>query len=86
MSAVGIVRKTILLNFQPGWGAPEGRGLFAANPRVRTLRRVLISYPEIRHILPDQIRMDLGADLRLLETMARFLARQRWLVAAVEIR
>lgn len=86
MNPVGVVQKTILLSFQPGWGAPEGRGLFAEDPRVSTLRRILISYPEIRHLLPDQVRMDLGADLRLLETVARFLARQRWLVAAVEIR
>lgn len=86
MSAIGPEGRQIRLSFQPGWGAPEGKGLFGNDPRVRTLRRVLVSYPETRHLLPDRISMDPGADLRLLETVARFLERQRWLVEAVEIR
>ncbi len=86
MSATGPEGRQILLSLQPGWGAPEGKGLFGDDPRVRTLRRVLISYPEIRHILPNRISMDPGADLRFVETVARFLERQRWLVEAVEIR
>jgi len=86
VTTIGTEGKTILLSFRPGWGAPEGKGLFANDPRVRTLRRVLISYPETRHLLPNRIRMDRGADLRLVETVARFLERQRWLVETVEIR
>jgi hypothetical protein len=86
VTAAGPEGRRILLSFQPGWGAPEGKGLFGTDPRVRTLRRVLMSYPETRHILPDGISLDLGADLRLLETVARFLKRQRWLVETVEIR
>jgi hypothetical protein len=63
----------------------EGKGLLASDPRVRTLRRVLITYPQVRHILPDRISLDAGADPRTLDTVARFLARQHWLVKSVEI-
>ncbi len=59
--------------------------MLGEDPRVRTLRRVLISYPEVRHILPHRISIDPGADPRLLETVARFLERQQWLVKTVEI-
>lgn len=76
----------ILVSFQPGWGAPEGRGLLGDDRRVRTLRRVLVSYPEVRHILPNRISLEPGVDPRLLETVARFIARQEWLVRTVEIR
>jgi hypothetical protein len=61
------------------------RGLLAPDPRVRTLCRVLISYPEIRHITPDRVSFDATADARTLETVARFLERQQWLVAAVTV-
>lgn len=86
MTAIRARSRGILVSFQPGWGAPEGKGLLGDDRRVRTLRRVLISYPEVRHILPNRISMDLAADPHLLETMARFLERQRWLVRTVEVR
>lgn len=78
--------RSIALVFQPGWGAPEGKGLLGEQERIRTLRKVLVSYPEVRHILPDRISLDARAELRLLETVARFLQRQEWLVQSVEIR
>jgi hypothetical protein len=52
---------------------------------VRTLLRVLVSYPEVRYILPDRISLDAAADPRTLETMARFLERQSWLVRRVAV-
>jgi hypothetical protein len=78
--------RELRVSFQPGWGAPTGKGLLANDQRVRTLRRVLVTFPEVRHILPDRISVDVGADARLLESIAVFLKRQRWLVKAVEIR
>jgi hypothetical protein len=65
--------------------APEGQGLLTADPRVRTLRRVLVSYPDVRHILPDRISLEASADPRTLEAVARFLERQQWLVTAVAV-
>jgi len=65
------------------FATPEGQGLLTADPRARTLRRVLISYPDVRHILPDRISLDPGAEARTLETLVRFLERQRWLVMSV---
>ena len=59
---------------------PATSGLLAWDPRVRTLLRVLVSYPEVRYILPDRISLESAADPRTLETMARFLERQAWLV------
>jgi hypothetical protein len=63
----------------------EGKGLLASDPRVRTLRRVLITYPEVRHILPDRISLDAGADPRTLDMVARFLERQHWLIKSVMV-
>lgn len=65
------------------WGTPGGRGLLAPDARVRTLVRVLVSYPDVRHVLPDRVSLDAAADARVLETVARFLERQRWLVTSV---
>ena len=78
--------RSIRVIFQPGWGAPEGRGLLGEQERIRTLRKVLVSYPEVRHILPDRISLDAAAETRVLETVARFLQRQEWLVQSVEVR
>lgn len=82
----GTRTRQIRVSFQPGWGTPEGKGFLGEDARVRTLRKVLVSYPEVRHILPDRISLDTAAGPRLLETVARFLQRQAWLVKSVEIR
>lgn len=71
--------------FQPRWSAPGEKGLLGPDPRVRTLRKVLVSYPEVRHILPDRVSFEPTADPRLLETVAKFLERQQWLVRSVEV-
>ena len=81
--------RTLRLAFEPE-ADPEAsgsgrRGLFAADPRARTLLRVLLSYPEVRYIVPDRISLDVAAGPVLLETIARFLERQRWLVRRVVI-
>lgn len=78
--------RSIKVTFRPGWGAPEGKGLLGGEERIRTLLRVLVSYPEVRHILPDRISLDAAAEPHLLDTVARFLQRQEWLVQSVEIR
>ena len=81
--------RSLTIRFEPGWdpsAAPAAhRGLFAADPRVRTLLRVLASYPEVRFVLPDRISLDEAASGPLLESIARFLARQTWLVRRVDI-
>jgi hypothetical protein len=46
---------------------------------------VLVSYPDVRHILPDRISLEAGADSRTLDTVARFLERQHWLVKSVAV-
>ena len=81
--------RSLTIVFPPEWD-PAGsgtahRGLFAAEPRVRTLLKVLVSYPEVRYILPDRITLDAGASVPLLETVARFLDRQSWLIRGVSI-
>jgi hypothetical protein len=81
--------RTLRVGLQSDWEphvAGSGRqGLLSWDPRVRTLLRVLVSYPEVRHVLPDRISLDAGADPRTLETMARFLERQSWLVRRVAV-
>ena len=69
--------------FREPWTLPEGRGFLDSDPRIRTLRKVLVTYPDVRHILPDRISLESGTDPRTIETVARFLQRQQWLVSAV---
>lgn len=81
--------RTLRVGLQTEWdphtAAAGHHGLLAWDPRVRTLLRVLVSYPEVRYVLPDRISLDPGADPRTLETMARFLERQSWLVRRVAV-
>lgn len=68
---------------QPGWGPGEGLGLLASDPRARTLRKVLVTYPAVRYVLPDRISLEASTDVRTLESMVTFLQRQHWLVKSV---
>jgi hypothetical protein len=74
--------RTIRVLFQGDWG--RGQGLLSSDARVRTLRKVLVTYPDVRHILPDRISFDPAAETRTVETVARFLERQQWLVKSVD--
>ena len=58
----------------------------APDPKVRTLLKVLVSYPEVQYILPDRICLDGASDPRLLESVTRFLERQAWLLKSVVVR
>jgi hypothetical protein len=82
--------REVRLTFQPDWDpgpADPGRGgLLARDPKVRTLLKVLVSYPEVHYVLPDRIRLDATSDPRLLDTIQRFLERQSWLLRAVAVR
>ena len=75
--------------FQPAWDPGAGdagrRGFLAPDPRARTLLRVLVSYPEVRFVLPDRVGLEATADARLIETLMRFVGRQAWLVTGVTI-
>jgi hypothetical protein len=75
----------VRVRLQPEWAPPAGRGLLDVDPRIRTLCRVLVTYPGVRHILPERISFDAAVEPRLLETVAGFLQRQHWLVEGVEV-
>ena len=87
MSREGLSGRWLRAAFQPAWdpgvGDPGRRGFLAPDPRARTLLRVLVSYPEVRYVLPDCVGLGVGADARLIETLLRFLGRQSWLVTRV---
>jgi hypothetical protein len=87
--AVPAAGRNLRVGFQVEWdphtAGPGHHGLLSWDPRVRTLLRVLVSYPEVRYILPDRISLESSADPRTLETMARFLERQVWLVRRVAV-
>ena len=76
--------RTVKLAFRGEWSG-RGRGLLSSDPRVRTLRKVLVTYPDVRHIRPDRVSLDPGTDRRVLDTVARFLERQQWLVKSVVV-
>ena len=75
--------RTIRVRFQKEWAAHERRGLLAPDQRVRTLCRVLVTYPDVRHIVTDRISLHGDADPRTVDTVARFLERQHWLVESL---
>ena len=77
--------RAIRVTFQDDWAMPGHRGLLDVDPRVRTLCRVLVSYPEVRHILPDRVSVDAVAPVETLDSMTRFLGRQRWLIREVAV-
>ncbi len=89
MAEPKVAPRTLRVGLQTEWdpqSAEPGRhGLLAWDPRVRTLLKVLVSYPEVRYVLPDRISLDAASDPRMLETMARFLERQTWLVRRVMV-
>jgi hypothetical protein len=69
--------------FREPWNRRDGRGFLDSDPRIRTLRRVIVTYPDVRHILPDRISLESSTDPKTIETVSRFLQRQQWLVSAV---
>lgn len=78
--------RVIRLVFQPEWDPhATGHGLFSTDARVRTLVRVLVSYREVRHVLPDRVSLEARATPPLLESISRFLDRQTWLVRRVSL-
>lgn len=77
--------RTIRVQCHREYATPGGPGLLAPDPRARTLRKVLVSYPEVRHIRPDRISFDATTDTRTLDTVVRFLERQHWLVASIVV-
>lgn len=87
MSLPAAADRYLKASFLPAWdpGVEDAgrRGFMAPDPRARTLLRVLVSYPEVRYVLPDRIGLDAGADVRVIETLRRFLARQEWLLTRV---
>lgn len=46
---------------------------------------MLVSYPDVRYVLPDRVSLDAAADARVLDSVARFLERQQWLVSSVVV-
>lgn len=68
---------------QAEWNRPDAHGLLSGDPRVRTLRKVLVTYPAVRYILPDRISLEASVDARTLESVTTFLQRQHWLVKSV---
>ena len=77
--------RAILVHCRREFALPEGQGLLTQDPRGRTLRKVIVSYPEVRHIRPDRISLDVTADPKTIDTVVRFLERQQWLVASVTV-
>ncbi len=77
--------RTIRLAFRSEWTKTDLRGLLGSDSRVRTLRKVLVTYPAVRHILPDRISFEPTVDSRTVDTVARFLERQQWLVKSVDV-
>ena len=87
MSPAAVSGRCLKASFLPAWDPGDEdagrRGFIASDPRARTLLRVLVSYPEVRYVLPDRVGLEAGADARVIETLMRFLGRQDWLLTRV---
>ena len=66
-------------------GEWSGQGLLSSDPRIRTLRKVLVTYPDVRHILPDRISLEETVEPAVVDTLRHFLERQHWLVKTVVV-
>jgi hypothetical protein len=64
-------------------GEWKAQGLLSSDQRARTLRKVLVTYPDVRHVLPDRVRLEATADAGVVETLRHFLERQQWLLNSV---
>jgi hypothetical protein len=67
------------------WSGPDGKGLLSSDQRTRTLRKVLVTYPEVRHVLPDRVSLEAAAAPAVIETLKHFLERQQWLLKSVVV-
>jgi hypothetical protein len=67
------------------WREPEAQGLLSSDARLRTLRKVLVTYPDVRHILPDRVSLEATIETSVVETLKHFLERQHWLLKAVVV-
>ena len=63
----------------------DGRGLLGSDPRLRTLRKILVTYPDVRHVLPDRVTLNATVDRQTLATIVRFLERQHWLIRSATL-
>lgn len=61
------------------------QGLLSSDQRARTLRKVLVTYPDVRHILPDRVSLESGTDAAVVDTLRHFLERQHWLLQSVVV-
>lgn len=66
-------------------GEWSGQGLLSSDARIRTLRKVLVTYPDVRHILPDRVSLEDTAEATVVDTLKHFLERQHWLVKTVVV-
>jgi hypothetical protein len=44
-----------------------------------------VTYPDVRHILPDRISLEGSAEPSVVDTLKHFLERQQWLIKAVSV-
>ena len=44
-----------------------------------------MTYPDVRHVLPDRISLEGSTDPSVIETLKHFLERQHWLLNTVVI-
>ncbi len=77
--------RAIHVVFQERWTPPRSRGLLDLDPRIRTLLKIIVSYPEVRHVLPSQVSLDPGTEPTVLQTLGGFIRRQAWLVRRVDV-
>ena len=58
----------------------DGRGLLGSDPRLRTLRKILVTYPDVR-----RVTLNATVDRQTLATIVRFLERQHWLIRSATL-
>ncbi len=77
--------RAIRVVFQERWTPPRSRGFLDLDPKVRTLLKIILSYPEVRHVLPSEVSFDPGIEPSVLQSLGGFIRRQAWLVRRVDV-
>lgn len=72
--------REIKIQFNTDWENKHKKGLLVNDQKTKTVIKVIISYPEIRHIVPSAIRFDSNVSEKTIETIANFLERQKWMI------
>jgi hypothetical protein len=74
--------RTIRISLRPEC---DRQGLLASEPRAQALRKALVAYPGVRHVLPNRVSLDAAVESHVLNAIVRLVEQHRWLASSATI-